>query len=460
MRNRKKTKATNRFTVVRFDPFHEPRVPNTARRTPARSILPIDFPMVFDAESGDVVEPILIHLHHKFYGKNSIKEGQWIKKESADSAAEDLRMWWEYLHATGRPWERVSDAALATYLTILAEELSATTGNHLAEQTIRGRRSSIGEFYKFATVKWNLHTSPSIENAAILSRSHPLARRDFDIIAVAESDPHPIEQDLIDDIAEKLGPLPSRWKTPKDGSSRSRLAFELGINVGLRVDEIVNLKAAMFKDVPLRRDAWDVPFVLKLKKTKGLVKRSIEVPQWLLEEMQIYLGPGGEREASLAQGRRTWLVEGAEVPHNLLLNQVRGDDAGKRSRREQIESDFSNALTALKIMKAVTIAEGTSEERVESRPRHVFHDCRHTYALWQYRAVLGLDSDDRDKVQIVGGVVDFAVRHVQRLLGHKDPEVTKRIYLDVFEQVSEQVTALLQGHLRSIRNSRHQGEPA
>lgn len=456
--NRKATPAAAadddapRYSIVRYDPFHEPRIPNTERPKEKNRVLPVDFPMVFDLVDECVVEPILLHLHHKFFATGSVRKGVWTKRQSADNAAEDLRLWWQFLHDIGKTWDTVTDNGLATYLNILSEEPSESTKDFLAPSTISGRKSSLGAFYEFAGRTLGLANPPSIQNASIVSRSHPGKRRPTDEVD-AESNPRPMSWETVELIADQLGPLPSKWRGVGKGSSKSRLAFELGVNVGLRIDEIENLRVAMFQRMKLDKANWDVPKRLKVTKTKGLVKRTVEVPQWLVEEIHIYLDEEtGERAASLAQARKVWMKAHHRVPTNLLLNEARGASAGKKAQRKQIEADFAKAATDLDITEPRTLAEGTDEEREVTVAAHVFHDCRHTYAYWSYRNFLDLELEEG--VRIVGGIFDAAVRHVQRLLGHRTPEVTKAVYLDVFEEVSVEITALLQRKLRSIRQDR------
>lgn len=441
-----------RYSIVRYDPFHEPRIPNTERPKETNRVLPVDFPMVFDLFDECVVEPILLHLHRKFFTTGSVRKGVWTKRQSADNAAEDLRLWWQFLHDVGKTWDTVTDNGLATYLNILSEEPSESTEDFLAASTISGRKSSLGAFYEFAGKRLGLANPPSVENAITISRSHPGKRRPTDETD-AESIPRPMSRDTVEAVAEELGPLPSEWKGVGKGSSKSRLAFELGVNVGLRIDEIENLRVAMFQRMQLDKANWDVPKRLKVTKTKGLVKRTVEIPQWLVEEILLYLDKEtGERAASLAQARKVWMKPHHRVPTNLLLNEPRGATAGKKAQRKQIEADFAKAIADLEITEPRTLAEGTDDEQEVMVAAHVFHDCRHTYAYWTYRNYLELEAEEN--VRIVGGIFDAAVRHVQRLLGHRTPEVTKAVYLDVFEEVSVEITALLQKKLRSIRKDR------
>jgi integrase len=447
------TSEPPRYSVVRYDPYHEPRVPNTERPRERNRVLPVDFPMVFDLHEEAVVEPVLLHLHDKFFKSGSVRKGVWTKRQSADNAAEDLRVWWQYLHDVGKKWDSVTDNGLATYLTILAEEPSESTEDFLAPSTIGGRKSSLKAFYEFAGRTLGLARPPSVDNAITISRSHPGARRQLGDDDETESNPRPMDRETVDRIAEKLGPLPSAWKGPGTGSSKSRLALELGVNVGLRIDEIENLRAAMFERMTPDPTAWDVPKRLAITKTKGLVKRTVEIPQWLVEEIKTYLDEErGERAASLRQARRTWMRPHHRAPANLLLTEPRGASAGKKARRKQIEADWANAIAKLDITEPRTLAEGTDDEQEVMVARHVFHDCRHTYAYWTYRNFLELEVEK--DVHVVGGIFDAAVRHVQRLLGHRTPEVTKAVYLDVFEEVSVEITALLQKKLRGIRKDR------
>lgn len=414
------------YMVARFDLDETRRVPNTPRITPKGVVLPVDFPFVVDDQTGEAPEPILLHLRNKFYSP-AMRGPRWPLKNSADAAAADLKAWWINLASKGRRWDNVNDRFLAEYLTDLRSDVSGHTLNYVSDATFRRRLSTISEFYKFAVSRWALTTYPSIVNARMISDSDSSGRSKMNI-EQTDSDPHPIEDKHVDLIAEALGPLPDVREEKQ--SSRNRLAFELGLNVGLRIDEIVNLRASMF--IAPAGDDPDTALRLRITHTKGLRPRTVYFPNDVVRQIKHYIG--NEREGCLAAARRTWLKGSQKPPLQLLLNQAdAGANAGKKVRTATIEEAFSHAVAAVGIPPTERhVAKNTEFERVDFFPRYVFHDTRHTYALWTFESFASAPATKMNGAPRF----DEAIAYVQRRLGHRHSDTTKKVYLDVFSDLA------------------------
>src|SRR4028119_323972 len=54
-------------------------------------VLPLKFPFLINAETGEVVEPVLLFLRYKYNAPSSCyRAGSWTKQASADAAASGL----------------------------------------------------------------------------------------------------------------------------------------------------------------------------------------------------------------------------------------------------------------------------------------------------------------------------------------------------------------------------------
>ena len=426
------------ITIERFDTSEELRVRNTARRTTAGAVLPIDFPFLIDEETGEIVEPVLLHLHRKFWGPgvDSVRDGRWRLKNSADAAASDLKDWWDYLDVRDLPWDDVSDRNLGLYLKGLRDTPSEQTGDFLADATYARRCASIESFHNFAAVNWPDRRFPSLMRAAL---GAGVGKRGH-LSNGGDSDPHPIQPKDVNRIAEHLGPLPS-VREPHE-SSRSRLAFELGLNVGLRVDEVCNLRVDTLKRLDAAGADEDA-VSLRVRKTKGYVERTVFLPVWLLREIKIYIE--AEREEDVTAARKRWLGDGRQPP-NLLLNRWDAPlDPGKPTTPATIDKAFNEACITLEISTERTVAAGTPEEDVRTVPRHTFHDARHTYAYWTYLGLIEQDEDPRMRRE--------PWLYIQSRLGHADVSTTVGTYLKVFDELGTKTLSALGRYFMNARRT-------
>ena len=419
------------LTIERFDLDPSAREPNTVRRTPTGAPFPTDFPFVVDTDEERVVEPIALHLANKFNGNQAYLGALWTKANSADAAAADLKAWWAFIHEhPAKPaWDDISDRVLAAYLQALTRAPSDYTQDFLKPETIKRHCSSIDAFNDFARVRWPDGRFPSMDAAKILAgvngrrKEHP-----------TDEVPHPLTKEHVRAVNEKLGPMPSQLK--KGQSSRLRLAWALAVHTGMRIDEIMNLPAALFSRLQIDAARPMKATVLELQITKGLVRRDIHFPNWLVLEMQAYIR--GERTESLDRGRRLWIKTAEEEPRELLLNHpdAPGRNAGKTLTADTVEAAFNKAMKDLKILVPRQVMTGTDKADIVDMPRHVFHDGRHTFAHWTFGGML----DD-------GHRVEAAWMLLKLRLGHSHVKTTIDTYLKAFSEVPESTVDKLVEHL-------------
>lgn len=422
------------LTIERFDLETTVREPNTRRPTPQGQVIPTDFPFIVDDDTQEVVEPLGLFLLNKFNGQNSYRGTVWTRVNSARAAAEDLKVWWKFVHEhpAHLTWDSVSDRVLASYLQALARVPSGKTGDFLATGTIKRHCSSIDAFNDYARVKWPKGTFPTMGAAKILAGFGGTAPKH-------ETDelPRPLIDDDVRAVNATLGPMPS--KRAKGESSRSRLAFALAVHVGLRIDEIVNLRASTFRDMRIAPGRPKGATVLRITKTKGLVPRDAYFPNWLILELQAYIAK--ERDESVERGLKLWIKDEAEIPWELLLNRpdARARGAGKAATPDSIEDDFNAVVRRLKLTVPREILSGTAKAATIDVPKHVFHDGRHTYAHMTFSGLL-----------LQKKPVDAAWLLLKLRLGHAHVKTTIDTYLRAFSEVSETEVELLVEHLRRV----------
>lgn len=423
------------LTIARFDLDDRVRARNTSRATPRNSVLPTGFPFLADYETGDVVEPALIFLADTHCGPASIKEGAWIRRNSADAAANDLRDWFTFLHERGRDWNDVTERFLAKYLKALKIDVSDATDDFLATSTLQRRCSSIDEFHRFARDRWPSGKFPSTSSARRLAGLGRLGRR-----PTGDDNAQPIDRENVELIAERLGPLPSD-RTADGGSSKVRLAFEIGLTVGMRIDEIMNLRAGDFEAMNSEGRPHEVR-TLELVKTKGLVTRPAHFPLSLVWEIQDYIA--NERAQSAARGEKALRAAAVKIPPNLLLNQpdAKGN-AGKALRAKTVQEEFTAAMRDLGITRRRRKAIGTDNERVVREPRHSFHDTRHTFAYWKYLSFV----EQGHKTPWI---------EIRDLLGHAHLQTTVDVYLKTFNALGAETLEQLATSFDAIRRAHKQ----
>jgi integrase len=417
------------LNVARFDLDERPRPSNTHRQTPAGAALPTDFPFLIDIETAELVEPVLLHLAAKFGGLATWRNGVWTKKNQADAAAADLRDWWIYLHEKGVRWDSVSTKFLGRYLTDFLTTPSAHTKDFISDSTFKRRCSSIDEFHAFARERWPEGSYPSGKAARMLAGDGPNARHSSDDNA------HPIDPTHARQIARRLGPFPSERKGKQ--SSALRLAFEIGVTVGLRIDEILHLPPELLQAMNSAGRRRNKVHCLRITKTKGLRPRTVHFPNWLVREIQTYIDT--ERKEALAHGRIAWMQSNDDAPKVLLLNPATSrEDAGKRLRAATMQKKFAAAQVELGITVPRERAVGHKLHRIEEGPAHDFHDTRHTYAHWTY---LSLVRQGHSEPWLF----------LRNRLGHRHLKTTTDTYLTAFNELGPEALEALQRHFAEIR---------
>lgn len=419
--------------------------------------LPKGFPfLVVESEKSiEIQEHVLLYLHEKFVrGKGR----QSWKKNTAEAYAYDLRDWFSFLEVcedesdengnVGKAWDAATEDDYINYREALQDAVSPHTRQYLSHSTIRRRQSTVENFYKEAQKRdWYvgafLKTSgfkkgrirPADRDAMVHLRAGRDTTREVSTYAeeVGETGVvHPLSTAEWRGVQRELGPLPSEQEENLR-PSRDRLACELSLTTGLRVDEAASLTVLhilkLNTDYLLLSEEDREYGYLKLyvTKTKRLKPRNVLVPCYLIPELVRYID--GERAAAVSAGKVYSAKHGKKYkePDFLLVNHAYPlQHAGNAIQPASLSHAFRQACKAAGVMKTVQEIhpveddEG-SETKVSVLRRaaaHCYHDLRHTFAVTKYA----------DEVAC-GNPEPWLL--IKELLGHASVETTRDIYLKV-----------------------------
>lgn len=371
----------------------------TANQPARRHLLPEGFPFVVDDVTGVVSELVLLYLYEEHYKRRSFI----FVPNKLLAYAYDCKDWLAHLDFTGITWHQATVTDLSFYCGVLRATVSPTTGKAYSNLTIRRRKSTIEGLYAWAR---QAGLAPDvIPNEALLfpivgtsTHDSEETRETVEIPQTAD-DCGPIrvmahEQSV--SILNALGPLPSVRDATAPiredldvlatrHTSRDRLAAEYALNVGLRVSEVRGLSVNNFaayraEDIdPVRNYQLEII-------GKGRRQRTTLIPGWLIGETLKYIK--GERSEIVS------LCKSGTDPSALLLNPASTTRyAGGRVSVRTLERQFESACMRAgqytdESRTLVEHTEGGIAQRafLKRVARFVFHDLRHTYAVWTYYA--------------------------------------------------------------------------
>ncbi|SAL52340.1 site-specific tyrosine recombinase XerC [Caballeronia concitans] len=401
--------------------------------------LPAGFPFIVDDDNLVVLEDVLLYLHATFIkatGAGLAKHRRRTSMHSVHAAAYDLVDFLRFIVfriAQRQPGIVISEpqdsgvdhfhlpkfsySDVIAYRDNLYTRISKQTHEPLADQTC-GRR-----VYR------------ALHYADWLAKRGRLLDEDSrpDIVVVQTNDKDYFVRTLTEQswrgLQNRLGPLPSQRSEYGFPSSRPRLTAELSLSTGLRVDEVARLTIHQILSLPYDSQATPESKVpLRVTRTKRLKPRTVELPMYLLYELQLYID--GERRDALREAEKYWLRDDSRRPSALFLN---GTDAhqhaGKPVKADVISDDFHqaclrNALTSVR--EKIDPESGVTY--FTSVAQHRFHDLRHTFAVWMYLSEKASGNAEPWK-------------QIQTLLGHTSLKTTMDIYLKVVNVERQAINA-------------------
>jgi integrase/recombinase XerC len=418
--------------------------------------LPKGFPflVVERDESIEIQEHVLLYLYEKFVRGRGRRS--W-KKNTAEGYAYDLRDWFAFLEVcddesdensnVGKAWDAATEDDYINYRDALQDAVSPHTKQHLADSTIRRRQSTVENFYREAQKRgWYvgafLKTSefkkgrirPADTDAMVHLRAGRDTTREISPYAeeVGETGVvHPLSMAEWRGVQRELGTLPSELKE-NSRPYRDRLACELSLTTGLRVDEAASLTVhhilKLNTDYLLLSEEDREYGYLKLyiTKTKRLKPRNVLVPCYLIPELVRYID--GERKATVS-ARKASAKHGKKYkePDSLFVNHAYPlQHAGSAIQPASLSHAFRQACKAAGVMKTVQEIHAVEDDEgnetkvsvLRRAAAHCYHDLRHTFAVTMYFN----EVDNRNPEPWLP---------IKELLGHTSVETTRDIYLKV-----------------------------
>lgn len=412
------------------------KLPEEYSSTPEYSYqLPPGFQFLVDDDKLEVIEPALLYLVDRF-----IKYAQPGKDNTLKAVAYDLCDWWNFLVEKKRTWDSVDTDLMVAYRDDRLTTISLQTHETLASDTVRRRMIYVIAFYEWA------HCKGWVDVTGVFEKVEKTIRRNIDADFFAHTRSSQFIKEvskLLPDrdkqrrrpatfltvdhwrvLARELGPLPLEALEMNDPRpSRDRLAGELSINTGLRVDEVAKLTKYQILDlvaqIPLDAEP-DQLIPMRITKTKRLVARDVDIPVYLIHELVQYID--NERAAAVNAARKTSLTKRTREPSALFLNGVDArQHAGKPVSTDTLDAAFRAAQFSAGLVRTVEKKDpDTKEVYVTKDTRYVFHSLRHTFAMWLYDAESQAGNAEPWKI-------------VQSKLGHASLLVTMGTYLAHFD---------------------------
>lgn len=405
--------------------------------------LPAGFSFLFDPASETIIEPALYWLTSNF----PFRRTKW-SPASVENAAHDICQWWRALERKGKPWNEITPTDLVEFRDELLTTISSRTQQVYGTGMVRRCVGSVVGLYRWAAGQ-GLYTGPPLDQREIrkgyrradtdlLAGIAPSRRKPSLFILKGVPNPanrvHPLQQNEWANIRRALGPLPSEKGADEVSSCRNRLASELSLWSGARVDEVAHISKHQI--ARLEPDEVDdhAPLVIRLTHTKGSIPRNALIPAHLARELQTYIN--GERAAAVQKGRSHGL---AREPRQLFVNgEDAGRNAGRAVDRRTLWRAFHNAVREAGLTQEIERTDSSSGmTSVFMAAAHCFHDLRHTFACWLYQAELQAGNPDPWKT-------------VQARLGHKYLSTTVDLYLKSVDVFRTNVNTAYYHFLRSM----------
>lgn len=375
--------------------------------------LPEGFPIVFDEASGSICQPILIFLVEEYSGVGA----QIFVSNTAHAYAHDLKSWFTFLEEFGIPWDEAQSANIDSFLEFMKGAISPTTGEVYAAETLNRRRMIVTKMYEF----WRKDGSVEAKPRSLLAQESTAKK-------VKKTVSKPVQiftPDMAKQLLDALGVEPEKWnREDPDKSSRDRLYGDIALQSGLRISEIKSLTASQFLSFSkVNVNPTELYKISVIR--KGGLRKSVPIPGELILEILQYIN-----------GERAYIVGKFSDEDALIINSPSVKRfGGQRTSVRTIERIFSEACIKVgfyslesRVRLTETIDGGLLREAVSAKiPRFVFHDLRHTFAVWTYYALKEMRREEP--------WMELADR-----LGHADPRTTIQIYLQGTKSFEGQVT--------------------
>ncbi len=374
-----------------------------AARTASR--IPDGFPIVVDETNGNPLRIVLLHLLAQHRRPKARMQGE-RSLNSALAGAYDLCHFLDHMDEMGCTFEQVIDQDLVDGFAE-AQSLvpSSRTGVPLSRKTIARRIASVQSFCSSKAFK-------SIGTADFSTKLVPAFGQD------RENTIHPMTAKDWIALKRQLGPKPLE-PVSESQTCVMRLVVEWALwSAGRRTEIITIPLSEVEKHSDLRGPSGEHGVRrIRVTNTKGRRPREITIPTALLRETFAYIY--GERAKAVAA------APGAEASE-LFLQPAMWRHPGRPISPAMASRRFKAAVIESGIKRRSWASGGNSS----SNRHYVFHDLRHTAAVWLYIAFTKAGAHDPSKL-------------VQGRLGHLWVETTRRTYLEFIDGHEPEIADML-----------------
>lgn len=369
-----------------------------------------------------------------------VESGKRRSIQTWRAAAYQLKLWLEFLVALGLDWRIATIDDLKSYRNALRCAISPHSSDRYASATIRNYMLTVIAFYEFAARPaqgWYEGCLSAVEDV-----KRRLVAMDKDALAHTRKGDPVVQRLAANDLLPRggrkhtairpftvlewrritsvLGPMPTEYTLENNKLCRDRLICELAFWTGLRISELLGLYTHQFRAIIFDKDAPAAysRVTLRAETTKGQVERSIRIPNWLIEEINVYIED--ERSACLVKmcaidkacNRRS-----TRTPAQVFLSGQNSNRIGRPLGVRRCQQILEKACYKAKLVSVQRRYDFDSNAGRDTLvAAHCFHDLRHSYATWTYWAESKLGNSEPWKL-------------IQAQLGHKHLQTTIDTYL-------------------------------
>lgn len=402
------------------------------------TILPLAFPVICEVRSKTICHPALLFIYSQH-----VKARVGVPAMTTiDAYTSDLKDWFTYLEYFGIAWLDAVQQDVVAYATFMQLHVSPSTGQRYRLPTPKRRVSTVERFYKWC--RTNLTSLKSSVAGALVATNQDRVKAKS-----AESDRKAIRVMTRSDahhLLHVVGPRPSQIASHNEGGNPQiafRLAFELGLNLGLRIAEVVGLTLTdISQALGSSLDVTDPDIVRRIisqildaqqfklpVRGKGCNNRKVGLPGHLMKEILIYISTV-----------RTPTTPNSKGAQRLILHdggRRRGHAVSVRTLQRVIQNCCLQAnLTRIEFRHKFDEL-GMVVPNVKnplSVSAYSFHDLRHTFAVWTYYA---RKSEGESEPWL----------YIQKELGHADLATTLKTYLKCAQDFEANVSDSFIFHL-------------
>lgn len=394
-------------------------------------VLPVDFSYIIDELSGQLFEPALL-----FMAARHVFEDGAYQKNTVDAYTSDILDWIRFCTRVGIPWNRATWADLSRYVSSM-DRVSPHHSQRYREGTKTRRLVPITLLYKWAPANiphlctkspYGTLFDPKRAAEFLDARRRKLRSK----VPVGKDEvndeelPNVMQSDEVKAVLKAIGPVPRTKDCDEDeaiaASSIGHLGMEIGLQAGLRVSEVVNLRVRLFRAYESVNIVPSAFYRIGKFRRKGGRMKFVRMHGELLQKIVNYM-----------QRERACVMRGVKMDHGVLLVHKRGLHKGERLRTGALQRRFARACLAAELTRPISKMRPTNGDwsdpivEVVQYPRYTFHDLRHTFAVWTYYSRKA-DGDAEPW------------KHIQEQLGHEHPATTMKIYLRVTQDFEAFIT--------------------